>query len=148
MQNVISASVAQQRFTMMLLGCFGLISLLMGGAGLYGVMSYSVARRTKEIGVRMAIGAHRTDILRMVLREAGLLVGLGLVVGLAASLAGAQTPAQPALRHCAARSLHARCDVRRAAAHRPLRRLVASQPRRLHRTHAGPAHGVKKITRI
>jgi predicted permease len=90
MQSVISASMAQQRFTMMLLGCFGLMSLLLGGAGLYGVMSYSVARRTKEIGVRMAIGAQRTDILRMVLREAGLLVGLGLVVGLAASLAGAQ----------------------------------------------------------
>jgi predicted permease len=90
MQSVISASMAQQRFTMMLLGCFGLMSLLMGGAGLYGVMSYSVARRTKEIGVRMAIGARRADILRMILREAGLLVGLGLVVGLAASLAGAQ----------------------------------------------------------
>ncbi len=90
MQNVMRASTAQQRFTMLLLGCFGLMSLLMGGAGLYGVMSYSVARRTKEIGVRMAIGAQRTDILRMVLREAGLLVGLGLVVGLAASLAGAQ----------------------------------------------------------
>jgi predicted permease len=90
MQNVMSASMAQQRFTMMLLGCFGLMSLLMGGAGLYGVMSYSVARRTKEIGVRMAIGARRADILRMILREAGLLVGLGLVAGLAASLAGAQ----------------------------------------------------------
>ena len=90
MQNVMSASMAQQRFTMMLLGCFGLMSLLMGGAGLYGVMSYSVARRTKEIGVRMAIGAQRADILRMILREAGLLVSLGLVVGLAASLAGAQ----------------------------------------------------------
>jgi ABC-type antimicrobial peptide transport system permease subunit len=62
----------------------------MGGAGLYGVMSYSVARRTKEIGVRMAIGARRADILRMMLGEAGLLVGLGLTIGLAASLAGAQ----------------------------------------------------------
>ena len=90
MQDVISASVAQQRFTMMLLGCFGLISLLMGAAGLYGVMSYAVARRTKEIGVRMAIGADRGDILRMILGEAGLLVGLGLVVGVVASLAGAQ----------------------------------------------------------
>jgi ABC-type antimicrobial peptide transport system permease subunit len=90
MQDVISASLAQQRFTMMLLACFGLISLVMGGAGLYGVMSYAVARRTKEIGVRMAIGAQRGDILRMVLREAGLLVGLGLVAGLAVSLAGAQ----------------------------------------------------------
>lgn len=90
MQDVIRASVAQQRFTMLLLGCFGLISLLMGAAGLYGVMSYTVARRTKEIGVRLAIGADRGDILRMVLREAGLLVGLGLMVGLAASLAGAQ----------------------------------------------------------
>ena len=90
MQGVISASVAQQRFTMMLLGCFGLISLLMGAAGLYGVMSYAVARRTKEIGVRMAIGADRGDILRMILGEAGLLVGLGLAAGIVASLAGGQ----------------------------------------------------------
>lgn len=90
MPEVISDSVAQQRFTMILLGCFGLISLLMGTAGLYGVMSYTVARRTKEIGVRMAIGADRGSILRMVLREAGLLVGLGLMAGLAASLATAQ----------------------------------------------------------
>jgi ABC-type antimicrobial peptide transport system permease subunit len=64
--------------------------LLMGAAGLYGVMSYTVARRTKEIGVRMAVGAYRGDILRMVLAEAGLLMALGLTVGVAASLAGAQ----------------------------------------------------------
>jgi len=90
MQDVISESVAQQRFTMMLLGSFGLVSLFMGAAGLYGVMSYTVARRTKEVGLRLAVGADRGDILRMVLREAGLLVGLGLMVGFAASLAGAQ----------------------------------------------------------
>ena len=90
MPEVISASLAQQRFTMTLLACFGLISLLMGATGLYGVMSYTVARRTREIGVRMALGAHRGDILRMVLREAWLLMAVGLAVGLGASLASAQ----------------------------------------------------------
>ena len=88
MDNRMSDSVAQQRFSMMLLSGFGLIALFLGAAGLYGVMSYTVARRTKEIGVRMAVGASRRDILGMVLREAGILVGIGLVVGVAASLAG------------------------------------------------------------
>jgi len=86
MPDVMRASVSQQRFTMLLLSAFGLISLVMGAAGLYGVMSYTVARQTKEIGIRMAIGAQRGAILRMVLREAGLLVGVGLGVGVAASL--------------------------------------------------------------
>jgi predicted permease len=90
LSTVIGASVAQQRFNMILLSGFGLISLILGAAGLYGVLSYTVARQTKEIGVRMAVGAQRGDILRMVLREAGLLVGLGLILGVAASLAGAQ----------------------------------------------------------
>jgi predicted permease len=88
LSEVISASVAQQRFNMILLSGFGLISLLLGAAGLYGVLSYTVARQTKEIGVRMAIGAQRGDILWMVLREAGLLIGIGLVVGIGVSLAG------------------------------------------------------------
>ncbi len=90
LDQVVSASVAQQRFNMILLCGFGLISLGLGAAGLYGVMSFTVARQTKEIGVRMAIGAQRGDILSMVLREAGLLVGMGLIVGIAASFAGVQ----------------------------------------------------------
>lgn len=88
MDQVMSASVSQQRFNMLLLSGFGVIALLLGAFGLYGVMSYTVARQTKEIGVRMALGAQRSDILAMVLREAGLLVGVGLVVGIAASIAG------------------------------------------------------------
>jgi len=90
MQDVTQASVAQQRFMMLLLSIFGLTSLVLGGAGLYGVMSYTVARQTKEIGVRMALGAQRGDILLMVLREAGMLVGVGMILGIAASLAVAQ----------------------------------------------------------
>jgi predicted permease len=87
---VISASVAQQRFNMILLSAFGLISLVLGAAGLYGVLSFAVARQTKEIGVRMAVGAQRGDIIRMVLRDAGKLIVLGLVVGVIGALAGAQ----------------------------------------------------------
>lgn len=90
MDEVISASVAQQRFSMVLLCGFGLISLVLGAAGLYGVMSYNVARQTREIGVRMALGARREDVAGMFLGDAGMLVGIGLVIGIAASLFGAK----------------------------------------------------------
>jgi predicted permease len=86
---VVSASVAQQRFSMILLSAFGLISLVLGAAGLYGVLSFAVARQTKEIGVRMAVGAQRGDIIGMVLRDAGKLILLGLVAGVIGALAGA-----------------------------------------------------------
>jgi predicted permease len=89
LDQVISASLAQQRFSMILLSAFGLISLVLGAAGLYGVLSFAVARQTKEIGVRMAVGAQRGDIIRMVLRDAGKLILLGLVIGLIGALAGA-----------------------------------------------------------
>jgi MacB-like periplasmic core domain/FtsX-like permease family len=90
MNEVISASVAQQRFSMILLCGFGLISLVLGAAGLYGVMSYNVARQTREFGVRMALGARREDMAGMVLKDAGVLVGIGLAIGIAASLLGAK----------------------------------------------------------
>jgi predicted permease len=89
LDQVISASVAQQRFSMILLSSFGIISMILGAAGLYGVLSFAVARQTKEIGLRMAVGAERRDIVRMVLRNAGQLVLLGLLIGVVASLAGA-----------------------------------------------------------
>lgn len=88
LDDLVSSSIAQQRFNMVLLCGFGIIALILGAAGLYGVMSYTVARQTKEIGVRMALGAKRGDIVAMVLREAGLLVGAGLVLGALAALAG------------------------------------------------------------
>ena len=90
LSEVVSASVAQQRFSMLLLSGFGFISLTLGTAGLYGVMSYAVARRTKEIGIRMAVGAQRPAILRMILKEAAALVAVGLGAGILVSLAGAR----------------------------------------------------------
>jgi len=90
MSQVIGTSVAQQRFNMILLSGFGLISLVLGAAGLYGVMSYTVAQQTREIGVRMALGAERGDIARRVLRDAGILVGVGLAIGAVVALAGAR----------------------------------------------------------
>jgi putative ABC transport system permease protein len=74
----------------LLLGCFAGIALLLTIVGLYGVVAYSVTRRTREIGLRMALGAARSHVLVMVLKQALLLVLIGLVLGLGGALAGGQ----------------------------------------------------------
>jgi predicted permease len=88
MDELLSAQVSEQRFQTLLLGCFAGIALLLTTVGLYGVMAYSVTRRTREIGVRIALGASREAVLSMVLRQALRLLVAGLVLGLAGSLAG------------------------------------------------------------
>jgi predicted permease len=70
-----------------LLGCFGLLALLLAMVGLYGVIAYSVSQRTREIGIRGALGARRTDVLSLILKQSFKLVGLGMTLGLAAALA-------------------------------------------------------------
>jgi ABC-type antimicrobial peptide transport system permease subunit len=89
LSEIISSSVAQQRFSMIFLSAFGVISLILGAAGLYGVLSFAVTRQSQEIGVRMAVGAQRSDIVRMVLRNASQLIFIGLGIGVLASLAAA-----------------------------------------------------------
>jgi predicted permease len=87
----INRSLVQQTLVARLASFFGLLALLLACIGLYGVMSYGVARRTNEIGIRMALGARNRSVLWLVLREALLLVAIGLVVGVFASLALTKT---------------------------------------------------------
>lgn len=87
MPELMSLQMSQPRFAVVLLSTFAGLALLLTVVGLYGVMMYSVSRRTREIGVRLALGAQRAMVLRMILRDAGLLLGSGIAIGLAASLA-------------------------------------------------------------
>jgi putative ABC transport system permease protein len=73
--------IAQRRFNMALLALFGVLGLIIAAVGIYGVMAYVVAQRTKEIGVRMALGATPRDVVGMILGRASLLMLLGLVIG-------------------------------------------------------------------
>jgi predicted permease len=86
MSEVASTALAQQRFNMMLMGVFAAVALLLAMVGLYGLLSYQVAQRTREIGVRMALGASGADLLRMVVMRGLILTSIGLVIGVAASL--------------------------------------------------------------
>ena len=87
MNDVISDSLSAQRFAMILLGVFASLALVLASIGIYGVISYVVGQRTREIGIRMALGAERATVLRMVLLQAGRMVVGGLAIGLVAAVA-------------------------------------------------------------
>ena len=90
LQGMIHDELVGERLMATLSGFFGVLAALLATVGLYGVMSYMVARRTNEIGIRMTLGAGRGEITRMILREAGVLLSVGLGVGLVLALAGAR----------------------------------------------------------
>jgi len=87
MNDVIAQSVSPQRFNMLLLACFAGLALILAAVGIYGVLSYTVRRRVREIGIRIALGASRQDVVRMVLADGLKPILLGVALGLAAAVA-------------------------------------------------------------
>ncbi|MEY2493829.1 MAG: hypothetical protein QOJ45_321 [Verrucomicrobiota bacterium] len=86
MTALVSTQLAQPRFNMMLLAVFAAVAMILAAIGIYGVIAYSVTQRTREIGIRMALGAQKTQMLTMVLRQSMLLVIIGIVIGFLVAL--------------------------------------------------------------
>ena len=134
MDSQVRDSLLSERLMATLSGFFGGLAALIATIGLYGVMSYWVVRRRSEIGIRMALGADRRQVVGMVMREAGVLVAAGLVVGLVSALAAARaasallfglTPHDPATLAAAAIVLAA---VAALSSYVPARRAVRVEP--------------------
>jgi len=90
MDHMIFCSEAERRFVLILFAAFGSVALVLAAVGIYGVLSASVNDRVREIGVRVALGASRRDILGLVLRDGLYLAGLGMCIGVASATASTQ----------------------------------------------------------
>ena len=115
MEEVVDRSVAQRRFQLTLMVVFAASALLVASLGIYGVVSYSVARRRNEIGIRMALGARRSQLLGLVIRQGMAPVVVGLAAGVAVALLLGPGHSRPAVRGSSGRSLDDRGSDHRAA---------------------------------
>ena len=114
LQEIYDASMARTSFTLVMLGIAGGMALLLGVGGLYGVISYSVSQRSREIGIRIALGAQARAVTRMFVTHGLALAGVGVAIGLAVALCDHATDVVAALRREPARSPHVRAGVGRA----------------------------------
>ena len=134
MEKTVADSISNKRFTMTLLGVFALLALLLACIGIYGVLSYMVGQRTKEIGVRLALGAQKFDILRMVLKDGARMTLTGILIGLVGALALTRLmgtmlygvrPTDPLTFICVAALL---CAIAMLACYLPARRAMKVDP--------------------
>jgi putative ABC transport system permease protein len=90
MEDVLGLAVADRRLNMLLLGLFAALAMVLAAVGIYGVMSYTVSQSTREIGIRMALGAERSDIVKLIVGQGAMLTGIGIAIGVGASMGLAQ----------------------------------------------------------
>jgi predicted permease len=134
MEKTVADSISNKRFTMTLLGVFALLALLLASIGIYGVLSYMVGQRSKEIGVRMALGAQKFDVLRMVLKDGARMTLAGILIGLVGALVLTRLmrsmlygvkPTDPLTFICVAALL---CTIALLACYLPARRAMKVDP--------------------
>src|SRR6476661_2641931 len=134
MEKAVVDSISNKRFTMTLLGVFALLALLLASIGIYGVLSYMVGQRSKEIGVRMALGAQKFDVLRMVLKDGARMTLAGILIGLVGALVLTRLmrsmlygvkPTDPLTFICVAALL---CTIALLACYLPARRAMKVDP--------------------
>jgi len=87
MEELIARTVTQPRFNMLLISIFGGLAMVLAAVGIYGLLAYSVAQRSHEIGIRMAMGARQSEVLGLIVRQALALIGPGIAIGLAGAFA-------------------------------------------------------------
>jgi putative ABC transport system permease protein len=86
MQDILDDTLSQRRFSSFLLSIFGGLGILLASIGIYGALTFNVVQRTREIGIRMALGADRNGVLRMIMSDGLLLVGIGVAIGIVAGI--------------------------------------------------------------
>ena len=128
----------------MLLTVFSVVALVIAAVGIYGVMAYNVVQRTGEFGIRMALGAQQRDVLRLVLTQGGKLIGLGLLIGLLATLAASRAMGSMLFNTSALRSIYAGHHHAGSRNRGPCRLLFPRQSRHESEPHRGVTDGIGK----